>query len=55
MNQNNNVIALFFLFQIVNIFMLFGKDGSKFFEKKERMFIIILPTLVILSLIWRPL
>lgn len=55
MDQNSSVIAIFTIFQIINIFMLLGEDGHKFLEKKGRMFFIVLPLLVILSLIWRPL
>jgi len=55
MSQNDNVIVLFAFFQILNILILIGNDGHKFIEKKGRMFFIALPTLVILSLIWRPL
>jgi hypothetical protein len=53
--KNNDVIILFIFFQMLNIMILLGEDNHKFKEKKGRMFFIALPTLVILSLIWRPL
>jgi hypothetical protein len=56
MSQNNDaLIILMFIFQIINVYLLFGEYGKQWVEKKSRVFFIILPTLVILSILWRPL
>jgi hypothetical protein len=52
---NNDIILLMFVFQLINIYLATGEDGKLFLERFSGKVFLILPSLVILSLIWRPL
>lgn len=55
MNQNHNIINLFFLIQLINLFILKGNNWEMFMKKKSRLIFVFLPSMIALSLLWRPL
>jgi len=55
MNQNKMLILMGF-FQVINFYiMFFSSDKELFLKRKSGKLFLILPALVMLSLIWRPL
>jgi hypothetical protein len=54
MNQNN-LIILMACFQLLNIGLIFSKDNYLFLNKFSGKLFLILPGLVLLSILWRPL
>ena len=54
MNQNNLLIFMA-ICQVTNVFLIFGKDKELFLKNKAGMLFLMLPSIVALSLIWRPL